>query len=172
MPVQPSRPTGTPLPAAPDTLGALRAMQSIIVGECLVGGVSPFAALSPADVTRYGVACAVFIGEPKDFNDAYVPQCCLWLPQPSEIVLLDSFVGRATAEVVAEVEVYVDLRTDWYAAEQRILAIRDALWPVLLRHERLGSAVPTVVASAGQEGHGLGYAQVAGAEYRTFAARW
>ena len=39
------RPQGVALPAQPDTLGALEAMRAIILSECLVGGVTPFAAL-------------------------------------------------------------------------------------------------------------------------------
>lgn len=166
------QPTGVALPTQPDTLGALRAMQTIILSECLVGGISPFAALSAADAARYGVARAVFLGEPKDFKDVYLPQCALWVPAESETLDLESLGGRASAEFEAEVEVYVDLRTDWYAGEQQVLAIRDALWPALLRHERLGGTVPSVAASLACEGRGLGYALVAGVEYRTYAARW
>lgn len=166
------RPVGIALPAQPDTLGALRAMQSIVLNECLIGGVSPFAALSATDADRYGVARAIFIGEPKDFKDVYLPQCAIWIPAGSETLDLESLGGRASATFAAEVEVYVDLSGDWYAAEQQVLAIRDALWPALLRHERLGGSVPSVAASLAREGRGLGYTQVAGVEYRTYAARW
>ncbi|MBF6591000.1 MAG: hypothetical protein IVW57_10800 [Ktedonobacterales bacterium] len=165
-------PTGVSLPAQPDTLGALRAMQAILLSECLVGGVSPFAALSAADASRYGVANAIFLGLPKDFKDAYLPQCCLWLPQGSEAVALEGYAGRANAEFEARVRVFVDLRTDWYAAEQQILAIRDVLWSALLRHERLGGTVATVSASEARAGRGLCYEQVAGVEYRCYEALW
>ena len=153
-------------------------MRGIILAECLVGGVSPFAALAAADTTRYGVANAVFIGRPKDFNDAYLPQCVIWIPpernlvEQSVEVSLDGVSGRASAEFEALVQVYVDMRTDWYAGEQRILAIRDALWPALLRHARLGGSVPTVIASETRAGRGLDYEQIAGVEYRLFEARW
>jgi hypothetical protein len=40
------------LPSQPDSLGVLQAMQSLILAECLVGGVTPFAALSAADALR------------------------------------------------------------------------------------------------------------------------
>jgi hypothetical protein len=146
-------------------------MQSIILGECLVGGVTPFAALSAADATRYGVANAVFIGRPKDFADAYLPQCCIWIPQETEAVEL-GYAGRATAEFEALVQVFVDVRADWYAGEQQALAIRDALWSGMLRHARLGGAVATVIASEAREGCGLCYEQIAGIEYRCFEARW
>lgn len=166
------RPTGLTLPARPDTLGALRAMQAILVAECLVGGVSPFAALSAGDAARFGVARAIFVGEPKDFNDAYLPQCCVWIPEGHEALTLESLGGRACAEFVAAVDICVDVRGDWYAGEQTVLALRDALWPALLHHQRLGGMVPSVTASEGREGRGLGYAQVAGVEYRTYSAWW
>lgn len=168
-------PTGLTLPSQPDTLGALTAMRDIILDECLVGGVSPFAALSAADAARYGVGAAVFIGEPKDFNDGYLPQCVIWIPPETDSALtatLDGLTGRASAELEALIRVYVDMRTNWYAGEQQILAIRDALWPALLRHARLGGSIPSVIASEAQPGRGLTYEQIAGVEYRIFEARW
>ncbi|MGH2514400.1 MAG: hypothetical protein ACRDHP_01985, partial [Ktedonobacterales bacterium] len=129
----PVYPPALMLPAQPATFAALQAMQSIILSECLIGGVSPFAALSSADAARYGVANAVFLGRPKDFKDVYLPQCCLWIPPETEAVALVGYAGRAEAEFEALVQVYVDLRPDWYAAEQQILSIRDALLPALLR---------------------------------------
>ncbi|HEX9038528.1 MAG TPA: hypothetical protein VF808_16210 [Ktedonobacterales bacterium] len=171
-------PTGITLPGQPDTLGALTAMRNIILAECLVGGSSPFATLSAADATRYGVSRAVFIGRPKDFSDAYLPQLLLWIPPERDLlaqeggVMLESAGGRASAEFEALVQVFVDMRTDWYAGEQKILAIRDALLPVLLRRVRLGGTVPTVTESEVRAGRGLDYEQVAGVEYRLFEARW
>jgi hypothetical protein len=164
-----------PLGNGPSTLAVLQAMRGILVGEALVGGVSPFAALAAADQARYGVAVAVFIGVPKDFKDAYLPQCTLWVPprdeaaQPSEVL---GYAGRVTEVVEVLVTAYVDLRTDWYAGEQQILQIRDALWPALHHHERLGGTVATVIESWAEEGEGLGYEEVAGVEYRTYEARW
>ncbi len=162
------------LPSQPDTFGALRAMQSLILSECLVAGVSPFAALGAADAARYGVARAVFVGRPKDFADAYLPQCCIWLPADTtaETVELVGYTGRALATFDAHVLLLVDQRTDWYAAEQQILALRDALWPVLLRHAQLGGAVLSVTASEAFVGRGLCYEQVAGVQYRAFEAIW
>jgi hypothetical protein len=161
-----------PLPGQPATFAALQAMQSLILSECLVGGVSPFAALSSSDAARFGVANAVFIGRPKDFKDAYLPQCCLWIPPDAETAALAGYAGRAFAEFEARVQVFVDMRTDWYTGEQQILTIRDALWPVLLHHERLSGSVSTVIESEGRPGHGLCYEQVSGNEYRCFDARW
>lgn len=162
------------LPTQPDTLSALRAMQSLILSECLVAGISPFAALSPADATRYGVTRAVFIGRPKDFADAYLPQCCIWLPPDTnaETVALAGYTGRAMATFDARVLLLVDQRADWYAAEQQILTLRDALWPLLLRHAQLGGTVPSVIESEAFVGRGLCYEQVAGVQYRCFEAIW
>jgi hypothetical protein len=55
------RPSGVALPGQPATLATLQAMQAIILSECLVGGVTPFAPLSAADASRYSVANAVFV---------------------------------------------------------------------------------------------------------------
>jgi hypothetical protein len=169
-----------PLPTAPQTLGALQAMQTIILNECLVSSASPFATLSATDQTRYGIAKAIFVGKPKDFKDGYLPQCNLWVPsgdEPMQPVELAGYSGtavggRAFAEVEAIVSVYVDLRTDWYAGEQQILQIRDALWPALLKHELLGGGVAGVIESWAREGRGLCYEQVAGIEYRCYEALW
>src|SRR5690348_8906214 len=149
------------LPSGPQSLAALQAMQAIILSEALVGGTSPFAALSAGDATRYGVARAVFIGQPKDFKDAYLPQCTLWIPpggaaqQPVEII---GYQGRVFGEIEVVVTAYVDLRADWYAGEQQVLAIRDALWPAVLRHEKLGGSVAGVIEAWAREGKGLCYA--------------
>ena len=154
-----------------NTLGALQALQSIIINETLVGGVSPFAALSAGDTTRYGVARAVFVGRPKDFSDAYLPSCALWVPerdereQPVELV---GYSGRVLDDIEVTVQAFADLRTDWWAAEQKILQIRDALWPVLLKHLMLGATVATVTEADAWEGRGLCYEQIAGVEYRCY----
>lgn len=162
------------LPTQPDTFGALRAMQSLILSECLVASVSPFAPLSSADATRYGIARAVFVGRPKDFSDAYLPQCCVYLPLDgkADTVEMVGYAGRARSTFDAHVLLLVDQRSDWYAAEQQILALRDALWPVLLRHAQLGGTVPSVTSSEALVGRGLCYEQVAGVQYRCFEAIW
>jgi hypothetical protein len=164
-----------PLPGQANTLGALQAMQTLILNEVLVAAVSPFAALSAADQTRYGVARAVFIGKPKDWKDAYLPACTLWVPpgdptqQPVEMI---GYSGRVFDDVEVQVTCWVDLRTDWCAGEQSILQIRDALWPTLAKHERLGGTVAGVTQSEGREGRGLSYESVAGVEYRIYEALW
>jgi hypothetical protein len=168
MPIHPA----LTLPSQPSTFAALQAMQSIIVTECLVGGVTPFAALSSADATRFGVANAVFVGQPKDFKDAYLPQCGIWIPPQAETVALAGYAGRVFIEFEAKIAVFANLRADWYAAEQQILAIRDALWPVLLRHGRLSGAVSSVIESEARPGRGLCYETVAGSDYRCFEALW
>ncbi|HET9110273.1 MAG TPA: hypothetical protein VFN78_05565 [Ktedonobacterales bacterium] len=174
------RPQGVALPAQPDTLGALEAMRTIIVNECLVGGATPFAALLATDAARYGVSVAAFIGRPKDVNDAYLPQLNVWIPpepdgmaqRPANEMALSGLVGRANAEFEAIVQVMIDMRADWYAGEKQALAIRDALWSAMLRHERLGGLAPTVTASEARPGRGLAYEQLAGVEYRIVEARW
>ena len=164
-----------PLPGQASTLAALQAMQALILSEVLVGGVSPFAALSAGDQARYGVSRAVLIGKPKDWKDAYLPACTLWVPpgdavqQPVEMI---GYTGRVFDQVEVQVCCWVDLRTDWYAGEQQILTIRDALWPTLLKHERLGGTVAGVTQAAGSEGRGLAYESVAGVEYRIYEAVW
>ena len=164
-----------PIGNTPGSLGILQAMQSTILAEALIGGVSPFAALSAADQARYGVARSVFIGRPKDFNDGYLPQCNLWIPpsdesrQMSEIV---GYVGRVMSWIEVIGQVFVDMRADWYAGEQQILAIRDALWPVVLKHELLSASVASIAEAQAEEGRGLCYESVAGVEYRCFEWRW
>jgi hypothetical protein len=165
----------TTLASGPNTLGALQAMQAIILNETLVGGVSPFAALSASDQTRYGVTRAVFIGRPKDFADAYLPQCALWIPerdereQPVELV---GHTGRVFDDTEVTIQCFCDLRRDWWAAEQQILQIRDALWPVLLKHLMLGGTVATVTEADAYEGRGLCYEEIGGIQYRCYEAVW
>jgi hypothetical protein len=157
------------------TLAVLQAMQSIVIGEVLVGVTSPFAALSASDATRYGVSRAVFIGRPKDFKDAYLPQCVLWLPERDEAqqpVELVGYAGRVSDVLEVTVQAFADLRSDWYAAEQQILAIRDALWPVLLKHRLLGGGVQGVTDAEAREGRGLCYEEIAGTQYRCYELIW
>ncbi|HZC05464.1 MAG TPA: hypothetical protein VE338_07465 [Ktedonobacterales bacterium] len=159
----------------PNTLGVLQAMQSIIMNEALIGGVSPFAALSAGDATRYGVPRAVFIGRPKDFSDATLPCCCLWIPErdaPEQPVEVVGYAGRVFDDIEVTLQCFTDLRTDWYAAEQKILQIRDALWPVVLKHVMLGGTVATVTEADAYEGRGLCYEEIAGVEYRCYELVW
>lgn len=164
-----------PLPSGPSTLAALQAMQGIILAEALVGGVSPFATLNAADQARYGVARAVFVGRPKDFASAYMPQCCLWIPERDEArqpVQFVGYAGRVFETVEVMVQAFADVTADWWQAEQKILQIRDALWPPILRHLQLGGTVATVTEADAEEGRGLCYEEVAGAQYRCYELRW
>jgi hypothetical protein len=164
-----------PLPVQSATVATLQAMQTIILQEALIAGVSPFAALSAADATRYGIARAIFVGKPKDWKDAYLPACTLWVPpgdQAGQDVEFVGYVGRVFDELEVVVTCWVDQRTDWYAGEQQALNLRDALWPALIRHERLGGTVAGVTESWAREGRGLAYEQVAGVEYRIYEAIW
>jgi hypothetical protein len=99
-------------------------------------------------------------------------QCSLWVPEGGDSVALTGYAGRATSELEVHVEVFVDLRTDWYTGEQQVLAIRDAVWPVLLHHEKLGGILPSVLACEARTGRGLCYETVAGAMYRCYEAIW
>lgn len=163
-------------PTVPATLAALEAMQSIVIAEVLNGGSSYFAALSASDQTRYGVSRAVFVGQPKDFADAYLPQCHIFVPQGDEAAQPREMVGytwgRIEEEIEATVRVFVDMRTDWWAGEQTVLGIRDSLWSAMLRHQRLGGAIPAVIESWAREGRGLCYESVVGTEYRCYEAIW
>jgi hypothetical protein len=153
----------------------LQAMQSLIISEALVGGGSPFATLSAADQTRYGVARAVFVGRPKEFKDGYLPQCCLWVPERDEghqPVELAGYAGRVMDLLDVTVQAFVDMRSDWWAGEQKILQIRDALWPVVLKHLRLNGAVAGVIESHARQARGFCYEEVAGTEYRCYELVW
>ncbi len=163
------------LASGPNTLGVLQAMQSIILNQALVGGVSPFAALSASDQTRYGIARAVFIGRPKDFSDAYLPQCALWIPQRDEAqqpVELIGHIGRVFDDIEVTVQAFCDLRKDWWAAEQQILQIRDALWPVVLKHVLLGGTASAVTDADAYEGRGICYEEIVGTQYRCYELIW
>ncbi len=161
------------VPGAPNTLGMLRAIQSLIVNNVLIGGVSPFAALSSADAARYGVSRAVYIGAPKDFRDGYLPQCHI-VPEGEAVTLMGA-QGRAEDHLVVRVTAVVDF-SDWWAAEQNILALRDAMWPVLLAHLRGGATAGTGFVAldpdenASERSHASGFEmmEVAGVWYRAW----
>lgn len=158
---------------APSTLSILQALQGIIISEALIGGVSPFAALSASDQARFGVSHAVFIGRPKDFKDAYLPQCCLWIPERDEAqqpVELVGYAGRVSDIIEITVQAFVDLRTDWYAGEQQRMSLRDALWPALLHHKELGGTVAGVTDAEAREGRGFCFEAIGGVEYGCYEA--
>jgi hypothetical protein len=161
------------LPNSANTLGVLQALQTIIVNEALVGGVSPFATLSATDQARYGVSKAVLVGRVKDFKDAYLPQCALYVAEAAEReqpVEVMGYAGRVYDDLEITVQVFADLRTDWYAGEQKIFQLRDALWPALLHHTLLGATVSTVIDSDAVEGRGFCYETIGGVEYRCYEA--
>jgi hypothetical protein len=159
------------VPGAPNTLGVLRALQTLLVGNVLVGGVSPFASLSSADATRYGVSHAIYIGAPKDFKDGYLPQCQIVVEEES--VTLSGAQGRAADALHVRITAIADF-TDWWAGEQSILGLRDAIWPVVLAHVRGGASAGTcfVALDASDDSltasDGFGMLEVAGVWYRTW----
>ena len=102
----------------------------------------------------------MFVGRPKDFKDAYLPQCALWIPESAEReqpVEVMGYAGRVYDDLEVTVQAFADLRTDWYAGEQKILALRDALWVAALKHIQLGATVATVTESDVVEGRGFCY---------------
>lgn len=117
----------------PNTLAALQAVQGLI----LANTGTTFAALSGADAARYRVARAVYIGAPKDFKDGYLPQCQL-VPLGEQIALVGQ-QGRVEDAILVRLRVVVDF-TDWWAAEQQVLSIRDQLLPLLATHLRAGAS--------------------------------
>jgi hypothetical protein len=154
------------LPPAPATLAALQALQSLILNN----SGTTFAALSATDAARYGVARAVYIGSPKDFKDLYLPQCQI-IPL-AETLALAGEQARVSDTLAVEVRCAADF-TDWWAAEQNILAMRDLLLPLFAAHVRAGAAAgsPLLALSfAAQEPHGIfEIVQVAGVWYRTWS---
>jgi hypothetical protein len=162
------------VPTAPNTLGTLRALQSLLLGNALVSGVSPFAALTSPDATRYGVTRAIYIGAPKDFKDGYLPQC--HLVAEDDTVTLAGMQARATDALLVRVTAIADF-TDWWSGEQTILSLRDAIWPVLLAHVRGGASAGTGFvaldlpeATPTGTGDGFGMLEVAGVWYRTWTS--
>ena len=159
------------VPGAPNTLGVLQAVQTMLLNDVLVGGSSPFAALNSTDAARYGVARAVYIGAPKDFKDGYLPQCQIVAEE--DAVTLAGVQGRATDALLVRITAVVDF-TDWWVAEQGILALRDAIWPVLLTHLRGGASAGTgfvaldLPETRPQARDGFDLLEVAGVWYRSW----
>jgi hypothetical protein len=116
----------------PNTQGTLQALQSLI----LANTGTTFAALGSADATRYGVTRAVYIGAPKDFKDRYLPQCHI-VPVDDRITITGE-QARVNDAITCEVRCIADY-TDWWAAEQQILTIRDVMVPLLATHLRAGA---------------------------------
>ena len=116
----------------PATLAMFRNLQNLIVTNM---GTS-FAALSAADAARYGVNRAVFIGVPKILRDRDLPQCQLE-PVNGRTMRIGQ-CGRLRDTVAARARVLVDF-TDWWAAEQQILALRDNLLGLLTSHALAGA---------------------------------
>ncbi len=121
------------MPTAPATLATLQALQNLI----LASTGTTFATLSAADVTRYGVARAVYIGAPKDLKDTYMPQC--QIRPVADAVARVGEQGRVTDELLVAVTALAGM-DDWWQAEQTLLSIRDALWPLFVAHVRGGAS--------------------------------
>jgi hypothetical protein len=115
-----------------NTLGMLQAVQTLI----LANTGSTFAALSASDAARYGVTRAVFVGAPKDYKDLYLPQC--HIVAMTDGIIVAGGAARVEDVVRARVRAVVDF-SDWWAAEQSILSIRDTLVLLLGTHVRAGA---------------------------------
>jgi hypothetical protein len=159
------------IPNAPNTLGVLRALQTLLLNNALIGGTSPFASLGSADATRYGVTRAIYIGAPKDFKDGYLPQC--QLVAEGDAVQVIGAQGRVADALLVRIMAVADF-TDWWAGEQSILALRDAIWPVLVAHVRGGASAGTgfvaleLPDAQPQGSDGFEMLEVAGVWYRTW----
>ena len=150
----------------PNTLGVLQALQGLIVAN----SGTTFAALAVADATRYGVARAVFIGAPKDFKDGALPQCQI-IPEDNDVTVIGAH-GRVADVLTVRLRIVVDF-TDWWAAEQSILMIRDLLLPLLATHLRAGAAPSSPLAAldyaASTDHAAFTTITVAGVWYRTWS---
>lgn len=165
------------MPTAPNTWQMLQGVQTLIQNEVLVNSTSPFTAFStdpnpanpnPAmsDATRFGtnpngaITNAIFIGVPKDLSNKYPRQCHI-IPAETEDVQRKTF-GGGNANIGGQVWDYMDIlilvnfyrQTDWFGTQQDIVATRDAMWQVLVKHAELPNApgvaasIPQVVAGA------------------------
>lgn len=95
---------------------------------------------------------------PKVFKGAYLPRCCLWIPERAEVqqpIQLLGYAGRVADLNEMTVQVFVDQRTDWWASEQQIPHVHDAQWPVLLNHKLLGGTVTSATNAEPREGRGF-----------------
>jgi hypothetical protein len=149
-----------------NTLALLQSVQALI----LANTGSAFAALSAADAARYGVSRAVFVGAPKEYKDGYLPQCHI-IPE-ADLVAVSGGASRVEDVVTCRVRVVVDF-SDWWAAEQAVLAIRDQLLALFATHVRGGAAAGGAVVALDvdpkQRGGEFQTVQVAGVWYRSWS---
>ncbi len=146
-----------------NTLAALQALQQMIIAQA----GSRFAALNAQDAARYGVASAVFIGAPKDLRSAGTPQAQI-IPRGAQTELIGA-AGRVSSLITVDVRIVVEM-TDWWQAEQTILAIYDSLAAALAQHvlggSSAGGAVTAVQMAAKENAAAFDTMQAAGELYR------
>jgi len=118
--------------AAPSTLATLQAIQTVILN----GSGVTFAPLGSTDAARYGVGRAIFIGVPKQYRANLLPQCSI--EALTDAVTVSGQHGRVRDSLTVRVRTFVDF-TDWWAAEQQVLTIRDLLLPLLAMHTAGGT---------------------------------
>lgn len=150
----------------PNTLGMLQSLQALIIAN----SGTTFAALSASDATRYGVSRAVLIGAPKDFRDGYLPQ--LHLEPLADQIAVTHAQGRVEDSISVRLRAFVDF-SDWWAAEQNILNIRDLLVPLLATHLRAGATaggnLAALALAPGEIAGEFDTVEVAGVWYRAWA---
>ncbi len=168
--------------SVPQTWKALQALQWTIYHEVQVGGGSPFAPFTAADQAKWGnnpngtVATAIYFGEPpKKLNPGYIYQCFI-IPD-TESVTWRAAGGKVFDELQCYLFVAGLYTTDFLTVVQTIIAIRDAMHPVLMTHAQQQNA-PTVVAAkpgapSGDRIHGFHHRQFNGADYYCWGVtRW
>lgn len=137
----------------PHTWTLLQDLQWQLFNEVQVNGTSPWSPFASVDQVKYGnnpngqVLSAIYIGEPpKDIQPQYPFQC--WIVPESETVK-----WRSNPHVYDELYVYIVslalYTSDYYAATQKQIAVRDATHPVLMKH---AEAVNAPVVAAAKEG--------------------
>lgn len=140
---------------APQTWKMLQGFQNTIQREVLVGGVSPFTAFSAADQVTYGanpngtITNAIYLGVPIDLTTSYPYQC--WITPTDETVK-----WRTNPRVDDWIDVYLCVlglyKTNRYATFQQMIAIRDAVHPVIAAHAEQPNAPMVSAATWGPPG--------------------
>jgi hypothetical protein len=152
------------MPTVPNTWAVLQAMQYLIQTQVLVSSVSPFSLWTPDDQLKYGtdnpngsITNCIHIGVPKEWasNNLYPNQCHI-IPPMSESVSRHALGGKVWDEDEIIVLFWVSRKDDYYAAMKTIVAMRDAIYPMLAQHAELPGA-PTVVAGKIRVGGGSGH---------------
>lgn len=131
------------MPVSPQTWAVLQAIQYRVWNEVQVGGVSPFSAFNPADQAKFGnnpqgtIANAVYIGVPKDWDSSQYPRQCHIIPFMTENVQRRALGGKVWDDGDVYIRVVFNRHDDWYQTMQDIIAARDAMQVILIKHAEL-----------------------------------